>query len=236
VVVGYAVNHADDVYRLLNPKTKSIIKSRDLVCLNKSYGAWIKSKYDTSVSDDSDSEIDTLKNKIETEKPFNDAPNDEKNERAARALRQTSNIKSWFNPNPTKFIENSDSGRALVLEKADIALNLIGCLKDPETLEDAYYHPNLEERMKSRKAISKEFDDIKEKEFYEKICKSELPNWYTYIKNKWVFEIKRNGTFRARLVACGYSQVPGVGFQESFAPVINDVTFRILLIMMLTWN
>jgi hypothetical protein len=27
-----------------------------------------------------------------------------------------------------------------------------------------------------------------------------------------------------------------VDFQESFAPVINDVTFRILLIMMLTWN
>jgi Reverse transcriptase (RNA-dependent DNA polymerase) len=37
-------------------------------------------------------------------------------------------------------------------------------------------------------------------------------------------------------VACGYSQVPGVNFQESFAPVINDVTFRILLVMMLTWN
>jgi hypothetical protein len=27
-----------------------------------------------------------------------------------------------------------------------------------------------------------------------------------------------------------------VDFQESFAPVINDVTFRILLIMMLIWN
>jgi hypothetical protein len=44
VFVGYAVNHADDVYRLLNPKTKSIIKSRDVVWLNKCYGAWIKSK------------------------------------------------------------------------------------------------------------------------------------------------------------------------------------------------
>jgi hypothetical protein len=58
----------------------------------------------------------------------------------------------------------------------------------------------------------------------------------TCIENKWVFKIKRNGIFHARLVACGYSQVPGVDFQESFAPVINDVTFRILLIMMLTWN
>jgi hypothetical protein len=31
VFVGYAVNHADDVYRLLNPKTKIIIQSRDVV-------------------------------------------------------------------------------------------------------------------------------------------------------------------------------------------------------------
>jgi hypothetical protein len=49
VFVGYAVNHTDDVYRLLNPKTKSIIKSRDVVWLNKRYGAWIKSKNDVNM-------------------------------------------------------------------------------------------------------------------------------------------------------------------------------------------
>jgi hypothetical protein len=168
VFVEYAVNHADDVYRLLNLKTKSIIKSRYVVWLNKSYGAWIKSKNDTSVSDDSDSEINNLKNKIETEKSFNDSPNDGENERVPRSLRQTSKLKSWFNPNPTRFIENSDSGRELVLEKADIALNLIDFLKEPETFEDAYYHPNLEERMKWREEISKECDEMKEKEVYEK--------------------------------------------------------------------
>ena len=27
----------------------------------------------------------------------------------------------------------------------------------------------------------------------------------------------------------GYNQVPGVDFTDSFAPVVNDVTFRILL-------
>jgi hypothetical protein len=149
VFVGYAVNHADDVYRLMHPKTKSIIKSRDVLWLNISYGAWIKSKNDTSVSDDSDSKIETLKNKIETEKPFfNDALNDGENERVARDLRQTYKLKSCFNPNPTRFIKNSHSGRELVLKKADIALNLIDFLKESETFKDAYYHPNHEERMK----------------------------------------------------------------------------------------
>jgi hypothetical protein len=98
--------------------------------------------------------------------------------------------------------KNAISEREFVLEKADIAFNLINFLKEPDTFEDAYYHPNFLKRMKWREAISKEFDDMKENGLYETICKSELPNGHTCIKNKWVFKIKRNGVFRARLVAC----------------------------------
>jgi hypothetical protein len=36
IFVGYAMSHADDVYRLLNPKTKRIMKLRDVVWLEKS--------------------------------------------------------------------------------------------------------------------------------------------------------------------------------------------------------
>ena len=50
---------------------------------------------------------------------------------------------------------------------------------------------------------------------------------------KWVFKIKIDGTYRARLVALGYSQVPGVDFTDNFAPVVNDVTFRIVLARMM---
>jgi Reverse transcriptase (RNA-dependent DNA polymerase) len=38
------------------------------------------------------------------------------------------------------------------------------------------------------------------------------------------------------LVACGYSQVPGVDFNDSFAPVVNDVSFRVLLIAKIVWK
>ena len=51
------------------------------------------------------------------------------------------------------------------------------------------------------------------------------------MKSRWVFDIKRSGLFKVRLVACGYSQIPGVDFTESYAPVINDVSWRILLII-----
>jgi Reverse transcriptase (RNA-dependent DNA polymerase) len=56
------------------------------------------------------------------------------------------------------------------------------------------------------------------------------------IKCKWVFDIKRDGTFRARLVACGYSQILGVDFKESFSPVTNDVVFCIILICQIMWK
>ena len=46
---------------------------------------------------------------------------------------------------------------------------------------------------------------------------------------KWVFKIKKNGTYRSRLVAKGYDQEPGVDFQFNFAPVTSEVTLRILL-------
>jgi hypothetical protein len=49
-----------------------------------------------------------------------------------------------------------------------------------------------------------------------------------------VFKIKKNGVYCARLVALGYSQVPGVDYTDNFAPVVNDSTFRIMLVIYLT--
>ena len=49
------------------------------------------------------------------------------------------------------------------------------------------------------------------------------------VGSKQVFKIKRNGVYRARFVAKGFSQIPGKDFTEDFLPVINDVTFRIIL-------
>ena len=53
---------------------------------------------------------------------------------------------------------------------------------------------------------------------------------------RWVFKVKQNGVYHARLVAKGFSQVPGVDFTENYSPVVNDVTFRVLVARMLIKN
>ena len=62
-----------------------------------------------------------------------------------------------------------------------------------------------------------------------KIDKVKIPENRRLIGNKWVFKIKRDGTYRARHVALGYRQKPGVDYRDNFAPVAHDVSFRIAL-------
>ena len=51
-----------------------------------------------------------------------------------------------------------------------------------------------------------------------------------------VFKVKRNGVYHARLVAKGFSQIPGVDFTDNYSPVVNDVTVRIVVARMLIEN
>ena len=38
--VGYAAEHAVGTYRVLNPETRKILLTRDVIFLGKSYGKW----------------------------------------------------------------------------------------------------------------------------------------------------------------------------------------------------
>ena len=48
--------------------------------------------------------------------------------------------------------------------------------------------------------------------------------------------MKRNGLYLARLVAKGFSQIPGVDFTDNYSPVVNDVTFRVVVARMIIEN
>jgi hypothetical protein len=106
----------------------------------------------------------------------------------------------------------------------------------PYNYEQAWYAQHPWSRAKWRDAITLELNKMKDLKVWHAIKKNQVPTGCKCIKNKWVFDIKRNGTFRARLVACGYSQTPGIDFQDYYAPVINNVVFRIMIILQITYK
>ena len=103
----------------------------------------------------------------------------------------------------------------------------------PTNFNEAWNHQSPNDRKKWREAITKELYCMKNKKFWRIIRKIDVQKDRRLIGCKWVFKIKKDGTYRARLVALGYSQVPGVVFTDNFTPVLNDVTFRVALTRMM---
>ena len=107
----------------------------------------------------------------------------------------------------------------------------------PKTFQEAWQSPVEEERQNWQIAIRKEIKSMINRGVWRKIDKVKIPGNRRLIGNKWVFKINRDGnrdgTYRTRLVALGYSQIPGVDYTDNFAPVPHDVSFRIALAIMM---
>jgi hypothetical protein len=107
----------------------------------------------------------------------------------------------------------------------------------PATYDKAVKHSNRTDWLK---AMETELGLMKEMEVWELV---EPPAGRKLIGNHWVFEfkthdVKGGGEFKARLVAQGFSQVPGIDFHQTYAPVARQASIKILIAMvaMLDWE
>ena len=71
---------------------------------------------------------------------------------------------------------------------------------------------------------------MKKREVWEVVKKSTIPPNWQLIGCQWVFKIKADGVHWARLMAQGFSQIPGVDYTENFAPVLKDKSLRVILV------
>ena len=85
----------------------------------------------------------------------------------------------------------------------------------PNNYHEAWNHLDPKFPQHWRMALMQELDSILMRKVWQLIKKARMAKNCRCIKSKWVFDIKRYGLFKVRLVACGYSQVPGVDFTES---------------------
>lgn len=83
------------------------------------------------------------------------------------------------------------------------------------------------DKQRWEKAINEEKKSLEENQTWEimdlKKLKGEKP-----LTGKWVFKIKQNGRYKARLVIRGCQQEQGVNYEETFSPVISTSALRSL--------
>ena len=63
---------------------------------------------------------------------------------------------------------------------------------------------------------------------YKLVPRTAVPPGRKRIKSKWVFKRKADGSFKGRLVAQGWNQVPGLDCGSTFAPVCRLPSVRMM--------
>ena len=77
--------------------------------------------------------------------------------------------------------------------------------------------------------MDKELASLKENNVYDLIPRSAVPAGSKVIGSRWVFKVKSDYTFKARLVCQGYAQRPGIDCGATYAPVCRIESQRILM-------
>ena len=157
--------------------------------------------------------------------------------RVSGAAREHHNLTTFYNPHPSQHDEELHFAMLTLRNEGAYALASMG--GNPE------YNPapaNYYEAMTRKDSpqwwisICTEFDNMHDKVVWRIVKISDVPSGKKIIGNRWVFALKDDGTYRARTVGQGFSQVPGKDFQENHAPVVHDTTFRFCLVQMLIYG
>ena len=226
MMVGYHTQSASGVYRMYNFETRKIIQTRNVRWTDQKYVDYkSKDEWGSDSSDDEEKDNEYKKkiddDEAETKAKFNEAAT----KRLESALKK---LHTFYNPT----------------EVGSLGLNEDYCFVggtdeeyiNPMSFGEAWDHENEQEREHWRNAIKKEFSDMIRRGVWKHTKKQQIPSDRRLIGNKWVFKRKKNGVYRARLVGLGYSQVPGIDHKDNFSPVINEVTFRCVMVLMLQNN
>ena len=90
---------------------------------------------------------------------------------------------------------------------------------------------NRDDKIKWKVAIDDELNSLAKNQTWELV---KLPPNFRPITSKWIFKVKRDennniSRYKARLVARGFDQRPGIDYHETFAPVCRGEAFRCLM-------
>jgi hypothetical protein len=107
---------------------------------------------------------------------------------------------------------------------------------EPASIVECKKRPNWD---KWKKAITAELISLDKREVFGPV--SRTPSHIHPVGYKWIFVRKRNenneiSRYKARLVAQGFTQRPGVDYEETYSPVMGGITFRYLISLAVNLN
>ena len=100
------------------------------------------------------------------------------------------------------------------------------------TFQQAVTGPDKE---KWKEAIRMEKESLKKNNTW-KIVDSSKAEGKKILSSKWIFKTKEDGRRKARLVVRGFEQVHGIDYEETYSPVINNASLRILFALVAKKN
>ena len=89
---------------------------------------------------------------------------------------------------------------------------------EPQSFQEAWWDPDLVAKEKWQEATHLEFKRMLDMGVWRHVKRKDCPNDCRLFGCRWVFKVKRNGVYHARLVAKGFNQIPGVDFTDNYSP------------------
>ena len=257
--VGFPEDHAEDVYSMIKLENKSAVKSRDIIWLGQTYAEYkgIKTVVrEISREDNSDSDSDDELQEGEDQEGNTQHQDQEAEDNADdeddvapdpvtpiphKLMIELKRLNTSYNPTmESASVTKSKESQKKVKWKEQ--LEEYGPIAMVGYMPAATFEPRNVNEAKSENwegwwtGCKKEFKDMEARGVWDITPKSSMPKGRRLVGCKWVFKQKDNGVFRSRLCAQGFTQKAGIDFQENFAPVVNDVTFRIALVLKLLFD
>jgi hypothetical protein len=111
---------------------------------------------------------------------------------------------------------------------SEMAIDGDKTILEPKTVKEALAGKDAAKWLAS---MESEIDNIESKGTW---IETKLPEGRKAVGCKWVFKVKTDADgkvvkYKSRLVAQGFSQIPGIDYEETFAPVGRTTSLRLLL-------
>ena len=218
IFLGYADDHAGDVYRFLNIHSKRIIMSRDARWLNIIWKHYrMKSIYARKQAecflDEEERSFEEDSEQEQEEETEGDGHNTPTQRKLGLDISMIGARKETLGKTRSKTQEMS-SPKAQSMERADLTMEdyiqetcLISAVTtgptEPRTFQEAWHCDNEKERNNWRTAIRKEMRSMVDREFWRKTERKEIPNDRRLIGNKWVFKNQKRWDLQGKISGIG---------------------------------